>query len=294
VNGLLIVDKPAGTTSAQVVQFVKRRLRCKTGHLGTLDPFATGILPLCLGEGTKIAQFLNAADKEYIGSVRLGERTDTGDPTGEIVERAAIPDLDDDALAMTASRFCGTQRQTPPMYSALKRQGTPLYKLARQGIEVEREDREIFISSLTLKRVDRANLDFKVSCSKGTYVRVLAEDIAQASGTVGYLTSLRRTRFGEFGMNLASTLDDVADGRFKMIGMREALGHVREIVLDEVASRRARRGDAPLLQMLTGGQPDEIAKLVAADGSLAAVVTMESGRGWRFARVFPAPQPITV
>ncbi|OFV87008.1 MAG: tRNA pseudouridine(55) synthase TruB, partial [Acidobacteria bacterium RBG_16_68_9] len=203
MNGILILDKPEGLTSAEVVRRVKRRLRVKVGHLGTLDPFASGVLPLCIGDGTKIAQFLNTATKTYEGTIRLGAATDTGDCTGVVARTAPIPAFGSEDLRAVERQFQGPYTQVPPMYSALKQGGVPLYKLARQGVEVERSGRLVHIESLRLCRADEASLDFEVSCSKGTYVRVLAEDVAAALGTAAHVSVLRRTRFGEFTLSHA-------------------------------------------------------------------------------------------
>jgi len=289
MNGLLIVDKPQGMSSADVVRVVKRRLRCKTGHLGTLDPFATGVLPLCLGEGTKVAQFLNTADKEYTGIIRLGRATDTGDLTGAVTEQAAVGEVSVAQLAGVAAQFIGERLQTPPMYSALKRGGTPLYKLARQGIEVEREPRRIYIDRLVLRLEAAGAIGFFVACSKGTYIRVLAEEVAAVVGSVGHLEVLRRTRFGHFRIEEATELDAWERGAGTVIGMRDALREVREIALDAAAAVRARRGDVPLLAGVPPGRPDELAKLIGPDGDLIAVVAM-AAKAWRFARVFADPR----
>lgn len=285
-DGLLIVDKPSGATSADVVRVVKRVLRCKTGHLGTLDPFATGVLPLCLGEGTKLAPFLNEDDKEYEGVIRLGRSTDTGDVTGATIETAAVTPTTQIALDGIAQRFLGQQMQTPPMYSAIKREGVPLYKLARRGIEVERKARSIVISALSLILVDASGLRFHVASSKGTYVRVLAEDIARALGTVGHVESLRRTRFGCFGIAQAVALEEIDSGSQRIIGLRDSLPGMREVVLDPDAAQRARGGYEPVLRSLAPGRQGEHAKLIDAYGDLVAVVVSEASGSWRFARVF--------
>jgi tRNA pseudouridine55 synthase len=292
MDGLLLVDKPQGMSSAEVVRRVKRRLGCKTGHLGTLDPFASGLLPLCLGEGTKVAQFLNAADKEYTGTIRLGSATDTGDPTGVVTATAAVPELTARRLEEVAVRFCGERLQTPPMYSALKRAGTPLYKLARQGIEVDREPRRIRIDSLVLRLESAAEIGFSVACSKGTYIRVLAQEIAALLKTVGHLEVLRRTRFGPFAIVEAATLDAIDRGEGTVLGVRASLRDLREIQLDAQATLRARRGDMPLLSRMPSGRPDEFAKLIGPQGELVAVIGMER-LAWRFVRVFGPASPDT-
>jgi len=286
MDGLLIIDKPAGMTSAQVVATVKHRLHRKTGHLGTLDPFASGVLPLCIGEGTKIAQFLNTSDKDYAGVIQLGMATDTGDHTGTPVHTAPVPPLESLDLGVIAHRFLGDALQVPPMYSAVKRAGTRLYKLARKGIDVDREPRPIRIHALALALVGADRVRVTVSCSKGTYVRVLAEHIAQALGTVGHLVMLQRTRFDRFGIDAAQCLEVIDPGSARIIPLRECLVHLKEIELAPSMERRARQGYEPLLAHIAPGRCGEAVKLVSPSGALTAVIVMhESGR-WQFARVF--------
>lgn len=214
VNGVLLLDKPQGMTSQQAVSRVKWLLKSpmhdsrKAGHTGTLDPMATGLLPICLGEATKFSHYQLNAVKSYQATIQLGAKTDTGDADGQITERAALPDLSQIDLVALAASFCGEQLQTPPMYAALKQDGKKLYELARQGIEVEREPRAITINFLDLHAPTADTLTLNVTCSKGTYVRVLGEDIAHALGTVGHLTALRRTATGDFRLNHAITLAD--------------------------------------------------------------------------------------
>jgi tRNA pseudouridine(55) synthase len=289
MNGLLLVDKPAGVTSADVVRVVKRRWRVKTGHLGTLDPFASGLLPICVGEGTKIAQFLNGADKAYVGEIRLGTRTDTGDPTGTVVETAPAYPIAVQDLERVRRRFVGELRQTPPMYSALKRRGTPLYALARRGIEVERAPRCVHIHDLALILTEPTVLAFSVSCSKGTYVRVLAEDLAAALGTVGHLQSLRRTRFGPFRVEEAVRLECWPAEGPTLVGLRDALDGLREFRVNAGVADLLRRGQGPPLDELDGGSPGETAKVVDAAGALVAVIVTGTTGRWRFARVFAPP-----
>jgi tRNA pseudouridine55 synthase len=286
MDGLLIVDKPAGLTSAEVVRIVKRRLRCKTGHIGTLDPFASGVLPVCVGEGTKIAQFLNTADKEYRGLIRLGSETDTGDPTGSVTARAAVPPLEPAELRRVAAQFTGEIQQVPPMYSAVKRQGTPLYKLARQGIAVERQPRRVCIKMLRLTTPDEGAVALAVSCSKGTYIRVLAQQIAVSLGSVGHLEQLCRVRVGHFGIEEAMMLSAIEQTPLPLIGLRDALRHLREIRIDASRVQRARQGYEPMLESIPPGSQNEAVKLVGPDGLLAAVIVMDEGPRWRFARVF--------
>lgn len=288
-DGILLVDKPGGMTSADVVRVVKKQLRCKTGHLGTLDPFATGLLPLCLGEGTKIAPFLSGLDKTYEGTIRLGSATDTGDGTGSVTRTAPLPSLPAAELADVAAAFEGDRDQVPPMYSAVRQAGVRLYELARQGLEVHRDARRIRVERLELSILAPDLLWFRVHCSKGTYVRVLAEEVAEAMGTVGHLETLRRTRFGSFDVSEAIPLDTLASGCVRVLGLREALRGVRERELTPSGCVRVRQGYAPFLATLPVGGPGELAKLVDPDGHLVAVVAWsEDDSGWRYARVFAA------
>lgn len=199
VNGILLLDKPAGMTSNAALQRIKRHFRAvKAGHTGSLDPIATGLLPICLGQATKICAYLLDADKRYRAVAQLGVRTDTGDSEGGEIARSDPALLPAGALARVADRFLGRQQQVPPMYSALKRQGVPLYELARQGVDVARDPREIHIHDLRLLSCEGDCFEFEVRCSKGTYIRTLAEDWAAAVGQVAHLVSLRRLGLGGF------------------------------------------------------------------------------------------------
>jgi tRNA pseudouridine55 synthase len=284
MNGILLIDKPAGLTSADVVRRVKHDLRGKVGHLGTLDPFATGLLPLCLGEATKIAQFLNTADKRYEGIIQLGTATDTGDCTGQPVRETGVPDLAGIDLAAVASRFVGASLQTPPMYSALKRDGVPLYRLARQGLEVERAARPVRIDHLVLARETPGRLRFSLACSKGTYVRVLAEDIGSAFDTAAHLAALRRTGFGGFDISAAVSLPawDPAQPA-GLVSVRQALAHLPAVSLDDKGAEAARQGKAWVLDTIAVGGGDA-AVLLAPDDEVVAVV-QRSGRTWAYGRV---------
>jgi tRNA pseudouridine55 synthase len=193
-NGILLLDKPQGLTSNGALQRVRKAYGAQSaGHVGTLDPMATGMLPICLDEATKVIAEIESGAKAYEFTVQLGTRTDTGDAEGQAVETQAVPPLDDAAVERVLVRFRGVQQQVPPMYSALKREGQPLYALARKGIEVERAARTIEIRRLELLERGRDSLRLTCECAKGTYIRVLGEDIARALSTWGHLTQLRRT-----------------------------------------------------------------------------------------------------
>jgi tRNA pseudouridine55 synthase len=198
VDGVLLLDKPAGITSHAAVQRVRRLLGAhKAGHTGTLDPLATGLLPICLGEATKFSHALLGADKTYLATIRLGVETATGDLEGEV--RAQTPvDVGEEQARAALVPFVGEILQVPPMYSAIKRNGQPLYKLARAGCELPRAPRRVLIHELTLIRFAPPDLDVLVTCSKGTYVRVLAEDVGRYLGCGACLAALRRTAVGEF------------------------------------------------------------------------------------------------
>ncbi len=210
IHGILLLDKPQGLSSNAAVQRVRRAFgRIKAGHTGSLDPLATGMLPVCLGEATKVAGFLLEEDKCYEFTARFGARTATGDLEGPVVETASIPTDLAAALQRAIPDFTGPIQQTPPMYSALKRDGQPLYKLARQGIEVERAVRQVQIRQLQLLEVSGEDARMVVRCSKGTYVRTLAEDLGRALGSCAHLVLLRRTAVLPFDSQRLVTLAEV-------------------------------------------------------------------------------------
>ena len=214
IDGILLLDKPEGLTSNAALQRLRRLFNArKAGHTGSLDPLASGLLPVCLGQATKVCGLLLDANKTYVVTVVLGERTATGDREGEVVERLPVPELNEAAIRAVASRFLGESAQVPPMYSALKRQGQRLYRLARQGIEVERPARRVVVHRMELLAASGNQLQFEVECSKGTYVRTLAEDFARACGTAGHVGSLRRLSLGPFvrpTMHTLASLEEAA------------------------------------------------------------------------------------
>jgi tRNA pseudouridine55 synthase len=248
--GILLLDKPAGLSSNAALQKTKRMLRAdKAGHVGSLDPLATGMLPICLGEATKIAGDILSGRKLYRFTAALGSRTATGDTEGAVVETAPVPDFDGPRLSQVLSQFHGPQTQVPPMYSALKRDGQPLYRLARAGIEVERAPRTIEIFTLTVLTASSSHLDLEVLCSKGTYVRTLAEDIAKALGTCGHVQFLRRVYVEPFADAPMETLESIARaleaGTLPTILPPDApLQHMTAVALDSRASEMILHGQA--------------------------------------------------
>ncbi|MCF6210194.1 MAG: tRNA pseudouridine(55) synthase TruB [Gammaproteobacteria bacterium] len=197
VHGILLLDKPIGLTSNRALQWVKRLFNAnKAGHTGSLDPLATGMLPICLGEATKVSGFLLNADKQYRAVCKLGVKTRSGDAEGEVIEERPVGPLTRAQVSEVLEGFLGPQMQTPPMHSAIKQQGVPLYKLAHQGIEVAREAREVTIHRIELLRLDGDELEIDVCCSKGTYIRTLAEDIGEMLGCGAHIAALYRTAVG--------------------------------------------------------------------------------------------------
>ena len=253
VSGVLLIDKPQGMSSQQVVSKVKYLLKSdvhdskKAGHTGTLDPMATGLLPICLGEATKFSHYQLDAIKSYQAIIKLGEQTDTGDAEGQIIATIPVPNVTQAMLQSVTEQFLGEIMQVPPMYSALKKDGKKLYELAREGIEVERAARPLTIYKLSLTPLSAQQLQLTVTCSKGTYVRVLAEDIAKALGTVGHLTALRRIQTGDFEIANAITLADFAAldvaARFdKLLAVDACVHSLPSLLLDDSQSKRIRQG----------------------------------------------------
>jgi tRNA pseudouridine55 synthase len=209
-DGVLLVDKAEGMTSHDVVALIRRKLEIKkVGHCGTLDPIATGLLLLTLGRGTKIQDLLMSEDKEYVGTLTLGASTTTQDREGEIVEQREVPPLQENEIRAAFEKFRGDFYQMPPMVSAIKHGGVPLYKLARQGKVVEREPRLVHVYRYSVDRIALPEIDFSVVCSKGFYVRTYVHDIGEALGCGGHLKSLRRSKSGRFDVDRAITVEQI-------------------------------------------------------------------------------------
>ena len=253
MNGILIVDKPEGFTSHDVVGKLRKILRIKSiGHTGTLDPFATGVIVVLVGKATRLAQFLDKSEKEYLATIRFGFETDTGDRTGSPKLEVQNPksDIQIAEIERTLATFRGETWQTPPMYSAKKIDGKKLYELARQGKEIERKPVKITVSKLEIVELRRPTneLQIRVAVSAGTYIRVLAEDIGRELGTGAHLTELRRTRAGAFDLSEAVTLQVIENlaGENQLekvlISPNTALGHLPAVILDETAVNKTTRG----------------------------------------------------
>jgi tRNA pseudouridine55 synthase len=249
LDGVLLLDKPVGPSSSAVLQAVKRLLGAqKAGHAGTLDPMASGLLPLLFGEATKFAQFGLDAAKEYVADVRLGVATETGDAEGRETARRPV-NVDDESLARALARFRGRIEQVPPMYSALKHEGQPLYALARAGQTIARQPRQVTVHALELLQRSADLLRLRILCSKGTYVRQLAVDLGLALGTVAHLEALRRTAVGGLRLDQAVSLDDLQalgeEGRRAwLLPADRLLEHLPRVELDEPLAARFLQGQA--------------------------------------------------
>ncbi|WP_198420202.1 tRNA pseudouridine(55) synthase TruB [Geomonas ferrireducens] len=293
MNGFFVIDKPAGVTSHDIVSKVRRAInQKKVGHTGTLDPFATGVLPVAVGEGTKAIQFLDESEKEYRAVLRLGIATDTQDLTGEVIAEREWSHLLPADLEDIVPRFLGLQKQLPPMFSAIKQGGVPLYKLARKGIEVEREEREVEIHSLTFEWIRLPEACFTVRCSRGTYVRTLACDIGEALGCGAHLLELRRTKSGLFKEADAITIEALAaaaDQHALLLPMDRALDHLRSLQLTEEGGRKVGNGVVPregeFVEAPGPFQDGEQVRLYLGERFLA-VACHDRLKGLRLMRVF--------
>jgi tRNA pseudouridine55 synthase len=294
MNGIIVIDKPAGPTSAEIVRQLKARLgkRTRVGHLGTLDPFATGVLPILIGEGTKLAPFLQEGSKEYVGLIVLGFETDTLDSTGEVSRLLAVPSFDSSQLATVANRFTGTIEQKPPIFSAIKRQGLPFYKLARRGIQVEPPGpRRVEIQRLELEKAGNNTIHFTVVCSGGMYVRSLARDIGIALDTAAHLSELRRVRSAGFSTadahpvaKVIAALEQGAEPG--LISVRAALATLPEVVVEPPLESRLRHGDSRALDRLSP-QGARLFKVISG-GELVAIARCTSQVTAAIVRIFDA------
>ncbi len=294
-SGLLLIDKPEGPTSAEVVQRLKTFLGAKkVGHLGSLDPFASGLLLVGVNEGTKVAEIFLNERKSYTGTITLGTQTDTQDRTGQVLEIRAVPDFDQRQLERLQTAFVGPQKQVPPMFSALKKNGVPLYRLARQGKTVPRAAREILIESLRLWKVNRAELGFDVVCSKGTYIRTLAADMGRHLGCGGHLMRLRRLTCGHLHVDQALSMDELkfmkqTKGEVPLVTLARALGHMRQVPLGDRQVSWLRVGRQEVLRELAPPKDGErmvcLSDLKREPVALAQWVHGESGGTWLLFRV---------
>lgn len=266
LDGVLLFDKPLELSSNTALQKVRRLFNAeKAGHTGTLDPLATGLLPVCFGEATKFTFALLDADKSYRATIRLGQRTATGDAEGDVIETRPVV-VDEAQVLAVLAKFMGESRQLPPMHSAIKHQGKPLYEYIRKGETVERELRTVFIHELQMERLEGSELEFSVLCSKGTYVRTLAEDIGKTLGCGGHLIALRRTGIGEFRLDEAYTLPQLeimneAQRDACLMPLDRLVQGLARLELDEIQAKRLAQGQK---LGISDGLPDGKRRLYAA------------------------------
>ncbi|HBR17547.1 MAG: tRNA pseudouridine(55) synthase TruB [Deltaproteobacteria bacterium RIFCSPLOWO2_12_FULL_43_16] len=253
MRGVLVVDKPAGPTSHDVVMMVKKRLRArKVGHIGTLDPFATGVLPLCINDATRLARFLEDGKKEYIATIKLGEETDTYDKEGRVVAREDTTSINREDIISVLMSFKGRIQQVPPIFSAIKVNGTPLYRLARQGVIVERKPKEVEIYDIEIKDIEAPFVSIRIVCSKGTYIRSLAFDAGRRLGCGAHLISLRRTKNGHFSLEQSISIDKlegVKEDFLKenIISIERLFANIPDIEVDKNLAERIIHGVWPKL-----------------------------------------------
>ncbi len=291
-----MVDKPPGITSAGVVAKLKRLLKAKIGHTGTLDPFATGLLVCCINKATRLAGILESLTKIYEGVLRLGVRTDTQDAVGRVITETTNLSFAETEIENVCAKFVGTMEQAPPIFSALKHKGVPLYKLARSGKGIVKPPRRITIHSLEVLQVELPKVRFKVCCSKGTYIRALASDIGDVLGCGGHLAGLRRLACGKFKVEDALTVDELADMAQgdsidkRVITMKEALKGIPEVMVsdrmsaDILCGRPLAKSDLETFEQGTSPW----LKVVDPQKRLIAVVSHDgNGEYFRYYAVFP-------
>ncbi len=260
IDGIVILDKAMGISSNRALQEVKRLYNAnKAGHTGSLDPLATGVLPLCLGEATKVSQFLLDSDKKYRARLQLGARTDSGDNEGTVIASCTDFSVSHVQIEKALKQFLGEIKQVPPMYSALKVDGVPLYKIARKGKTIEREARNITVYSIELTEFKNSELELEIACSKGTYIRTIADDLGQALGCGAHITALRRTQAGVFTeadsvtieiLRAESETEGFAGIDRRLVAMDRAIGDLPKVVLPGIAARFIKNGQAVLVRQL--------------------------------------------
>ncbi len=273
---IINLNKPPGVTSRQAVTKVQRLLGAKkAGHAGTLDPQATGVLLVCLNEATKVTRFLMDMGKQYKAKIKLGERTDTYDAEGRVIDRKEIPYFSEADLSDAVQSFKGPIKQKPPMYSAVKIGGKTLYKLARKGIEIDRPDRSVHIYDIEITSIDMPCLDVTISCSKGTYIRSLCDDIGTKLGTGAHMARLERTAVGEFNINNSFSFEDLADNAGMFYSIDRALVTLPEIKLDDFDYQKAKNGVRIILEScnLYNG---EFVRMKDPEGNLFAIGRADS------------------
>ncbi len=289
LDAVILIDKPQGWTSTKTLSVVKRKLGVKkAGHTGTLDPLATGVLPICLGQATKIAQFLIADDKIYKAQMKLGTSTDTDDSEGSILETKEIPPLSREQVEAVLQQFQGNILQRPPIYSALKIKGQRAYDLARSGQNIQLEERPITIHQLTLEEFAPPFLSLHCHVSKGTYIRALVRDIALALGTVGHLTALRRIQSGPFSIEQTlppQQIDTLPSLEPHLITLADALQHLPTLIANPQQTKRLLDGLIPHSFPPPKNEQTGLHRVLSHTGQLIAILEPQNN-SWHFKRVF--------
>ena len=297
LRGVLVLDKPTGITSMRALSIVKRLLRCKkAGHTGTLDPLATGVLPICFGKATGIARYLLADDKTYTVTMKLGVQTDTCDAEGQVLSKQPVPAFTDQQIHAALDLFRGEQLQRPPAFSALKVNGKRAYELARKGVEVKLAERRVHVYQLSLEGCTSDTLSLRCHVSKGTYIRSLVRDIGAELGCGAHITALRRIQSGQFSLTNAWTLERLEEAPEEalreLFPLQEVLQDYPQIILDEEEALRLRQG--LINYQLRGRTPEQSGLHVAIDhtGECLALLqtTDDENNPWKIEKVFPPLQ----
>ena len=306
MTGVLIIDKPIGPTSHDIVMMVKRKLKArKVGHIGTLDPLASGVLPLCINDATRLARFLEDGEKEYLATIKFGEETNTYDSEGTVVAKYDITSLDKKNIVTVIDSFKGRIKQIPPMFSAVKVNGVSLHKLARMGVEVERRPRDIEIYSIEVNDITIPFVTVRVVCSKGTYMRSLAFDIGRELGCGAHIVSLRRVKSGPFSLDNSVTVDSLNSSREdiaekNIISIERVFANIYDIEVDSSLAGRIMDGIAPNPALLKESSNSSISKRAdfsssirtdemvrfTTNGKIVALARYKGKDGFKLEKVF--------
>lgn len=278
MDTVINLDKPKGITSHDAVMRVKRLMKTRrVGHAGTLDPMATGVLVICVGEATKFVSMITDMDKQYLAVMKLGQRTDTYDAEGAVTAEAGYGRITREAALEVIGRYLGRTMQMPPMYSAIKQNGTPLYELARQGIEVQRPRREIVITELELTSFEPPYIGLSVTCGKGTYIRSLIDDIGEALGCHAHMTELRRTRVGSFKIEASALPDEILQKTYSCCTIDQALIQLPQVALTGLELTRALNGGAVKCSTGAGLSDGQLVRISTGAGRFLGVGMVAGG-----------------
>ena len=292
-DGVLLIDKPSGLSSRRIDNIVaglfkKEKLKTKVGHLGTLDPFASGLLPILVGKATRIAEYLHEGRKEYVADIRLGWRTDTLDPEGEVVAESDVGEVSQEEMEAAAKRLTGEIKQKPPVFSAVKKDGRPAYKAAREGRAIELPERNVQVFEFEIEKTDLPLVTARISCSAGTYIRALGRDFGEILGLPASLAALRRTKVGDFDIEQAvepDTLQSVNTVSEALVSLGQAMSHLPKLAVDDVSATKISHGLWP--HGLDGPQSGVFGVVAQTSGELTALAEFDASNGkFRIKKVF--------